>query len=95
MVGNDPASSVYVRKKIHACADVSIASRKHLFPADASQTEVLAHIAELSSDPTVHSIMVQVPLPPQFDIKMVLSAISRKKDVEGFHLYNVGGLVIG
>ncbi len=95
MVGDDPASAVYVRKKIQACADVGIASRKHLFSADAAQDEVLARIKELSEDPTVHGILVQLPLPPQFDIKTVLSAIPREKDVDGFHLYNVGGLVIG
>ncbi len=95
MVGDDPASAVYVRKKIQACADVGIASRKHLFSADAAQDEVIARICELSQDPTVHGILVQLPLPPQFDIKTVLSAIPREKDVDGFHLYNVGGLVIG
>lgn len=95
MVGEDPASAVYVRKKIQACADVGIASRKHLFPAHASQDEVLTRIGELSEDPGVHGILVQLPLPPQFDIKTVLGAIPREKDVDGFHLYNVGGLVIG
>jgi len=95
MVGDDPASAVYVRKKIQACADVGIASRKHLFPANATQHEVVERIGELSTDPAVHGILVQLPLPPQFDIKAVLSAIPREKDVDGFHLYNVGGLVIG
>ncbi len=95
MVGDDPASAVYVRKKIQACADVGIASRKHLFPANATQHEVVERIGELSADPAVHGILVQLPLPPQFDIKAVLSAIPREKDVDGFHLYNVGGLVIG
>lgn len=95
MVGDDPASAVYVRKKIQACADVGIASRKQLFPANATQQEVVDRIAELSADPAVHGILVQLPLPPQFDIKAVLSAIPREKDVDGFHLYNVGGLVIG
>lgn len=95
MVGDNPASAVYVRKKIQACADVGIASRKHLFPATASQEEVVDKISQLSSDPAVHGILVQLPLPPQFDIKAVLNAIPREKDVDGFHLYNVGGLVIG
>ncbi len=95
MVGNDPASAVYVRKKIQACADVGIVSRKHLFPANASQQEVVERIGELSADPAVHGILVQLPLPSHFDIKAVLSAIPREKDVDGFHLYNVGGLVIG
>lgn len=95
MVGDNPASAVYVRKKIQACADVGIASRKHLFPTNATQKEVVEKIAELSTDPAVHGILVQLPLPEHFDIKAVLSAIPRDKDVDGFHLYNVGGLVIG
>lgn len=95
MVGDNPASAVYVRKKIQACADVGIASRKHLFPATASQQEVVDRISELGADPAVHGILVQLPLPSHFDIKAVLSAIPREKDVDGFHLYNVGGLVIG
>ena len=95
MVGEDPASAVYVRKKIQACADVGIASRKHLFPANASQEAVISQIAEFNADPTVHGILVQLPLPRHFDVKAVLEAIDREKDVDGFHLYNVGGLVIG
>lgn len=95
MVGDDPASAVYVRKKIQACADVGISSRKHLFEGTASQQEVVDRITELSADPDVHGILVQLPLPSHFDIKAVLSAIPREKDVDGFHLYNVGGLVIG
>ena len=95
MVGADPASAVYVRKKIQACADVGIASRKYLFPASANQDDVIDQITALGADPDVHGILVQLPLPAQFDIKAVLSAIPREKDVDGFHLYNVGGLVIG
>ncbi|MEW5965182.1 MAG: bifunctional methylenetetrahydrofolate dehydrogenase/methenyltetrahydrofolate cyclohydrolase FolD [Pseudomonadota bacterium] len=95
MVGDDPASAVYVRKKIQACADVGIRSRKLLFPADASQEQVIDQITELGADPQVHGILVQLPLPRHFEIKAVLSAIDREKDVDGFHLYNVGGLVIG
>jgi len=95
MVGEDPASQVYVRKKIQACADVGIASRKFLFPATASQDEVIRQIGALSADPSVHGILVQLPLPKHLDIKAVLGSIDREKDVDGFHLYNVGGLVIG
>jgi len=95
MVGEDPASAVYVGKKVHACADVGIKSHKFLFPAAASQDDVLAKINELCADPNIHGILVQLPLPKHIDPKVVLGAIDEKKDVDGFHLYNVGGLVIG
>jgi methylenetetrahydrofolate dehydrogenase (NADP+)/methenyltetrahydrofolate cyclohydrolase len=95
MVGDDPASAVYVDKKVQACADVGIKSHKFLFPASASQDDVLKKIEALSADPAIHGILVQLPLPRHFDVKVVLGAISRDKDVDGFHLYNVGGLVIG
>lgn len=95
MVGDDPASEVYVRKKIQACADVGIASRKLIFPATVDQAEVIRNIEALSADPAIHGILVQLPLPRHFDIKAVLGSIDRDKDVDGFHLYNVGGLVIG
>ena len=95
MVGEDPASEIYVRKKIQACASVGIKSRKFLFPATATEAEVTRQIQELSDDPSIHGILVQLPLPKHLDIKAVLGAIDRDKDVDGFHLYNVGGLVIG
>jgi methylenetetrahydrofolate dehydrogenase (NADP+) / methenyltetrahydrofolate cyclohydrolase len=95
MVGDDPASSVYVRKKIQACADVGIESHKFLFPATDSQRAVIEKIKELSSNPAIHGILVQLPLPKHFDLKAVLGAIDSEKDVDGFHLYNVGGLVVG
>jgi methylenetetrahydrofolate dehydrogenase (NADP+) / methenyltetrahydrofolate cyclohydrolase len=95
MVGEDPASAVYVRNKIQACADAGIDSRKFLFPADVDQSAVIEKIAELSANPSIHGILVQLPLPKHFDVKAVLGAIDQEKDVDGFHLYNVGGLVIG
>ncbi|CPR16288.1 bifunctional 5,10-methylene-tetrahydrofolate dehydrogenase and 5,10-methylene-tetrahydrofolate cyclohydrolase [Candidatus Filomicrobium marinum] len=95
MVGENPASKVYVSNKIRACEEVGINSTKYLFPDTASQEEVLDLIEQLSIDPTVHGILVQLPLPKQFDIERVLGAISAQKDVDGFHLYNVGGLVVG
>lgn len=95
MVGDNPASSVYVRKKIQACADVGIQSYKHLFSADEDESEVIKKIRELSADPNIHGILVQLPLPKHYDLRAVLGAIDRKKDVDGFHLYNVGGLVVG
>jgi methylenetetrahydrofolate dehydrogenase (NADP+)/methenyltetrahydrofolate cyclohydrolase len=95
MVGDNPASAVYVRKKIQACADVGIQSHKYLFSADENDGVVIQKIQELSADPNIHGILVQLPLPKHFDLKVVLGAIDRKKDVDGFHLYNVGGLVVG
>jgi methylenetetrahydrofolate dehydrogenase (NADP+)/methenyltetrahydrofolate cyclohydrolase len=95
MVGDDPASAVYVRKKIQACADVGIRSQKFLFSRDEKQSVLIDKIRELSADPRIHGILVQLPLPKHFDLKEVLGAIDQEKDVDGFHLYNVGGLVVG
>ncbi|MBN9049159.1 MAG: bifunctional methylenetetrahydrofolate dehydrogenase/methenyltetrahydrofolate cyclohydrolase FolD [Rhizobiales bacterium] len=95
MVGANPASAVYVRNKIRACAEVGIQSFRYDFPADASPQQVLDLIAELNARADTHGILVQLPLPPQFSISEVLQTISADKDVDGFHLYNVGGLVVG
>jgi methylenetetrahydrofolate dehydrogenase (NADP+)/methenyltetrahydrofolate cyclohydrolase len=95
VVGNDPASAVYVRNKIKACADVGIRSFRYDFPTDADPQSVLALISELNVRDDVHGILVQLPLPPQFAISQILQTISADKDVDGFHLYNVGGLVVG
>jgi methylenetetrahydrofolate dehydrogenase (NADP+)/methenyltetrahydrofolate cyclohydrolase len=95
LVGSDPASAVYVRNKIRACAEVGIKSVRYDFPRDADPEAVLETIETLNADPTVHGILVQLPLPPQFATGQVLRAISAGKDVDGFHLYNVGGLVVG
>jgi methylenetetrahydrofolate dehydrogenase (NADP+)/methenyltetrahydrofolate cyclohydrolase len=95
LVGEDSASAVYVRNKIKACADVGIRSMKFDFPADVAPHRVIEKIKELNVDPAVHGILVQLPLPPQFVIADILRVISAAKDVDGFHLYNVGGLVIG
>ncbi|MBS0536033.1 MAG: bifunctional methylenetetrahydrofolate dehydrogenase/methenyltetrahydrofolate cyclohydrolase FolD [Proteobacteria bacterium] len=95
MVGNNPASAVYVRNKIRACHEVGIRSSRFDFPADVDPAEVLSCIQGLNADPAVHGILVQLPLPPHFPIPLLLQAISAEKDVDGFHLYNVGGLVIG
>jgi methylenetetrahydrofolate dehydrogenase (NADP+) / methenyltetrahydrofolate cyclohydrolase len=95
VVGQDPASAVYVRNKIRACQEVGIQSFRYDFDASASPSAVLDLIAELNARDDVHGILVQLPLPPQFSIFEVLRAISVDKDVDGFHLYNVGGLVVG
>jgi methylenetetrahydrofolate dehydrogenase (NADP+)/methenyltetrahydrofolate cyclohydrolase len=95
IVGDNPASKVYVRKKITACAEVGVRSEVHEFPSDADQGSVLARIAALNINPDIHGMIVQLPLPSHLDMRRVLEAIARDKDVDGFHLYNVGGLVIG
>src|SRR6201981_821393 len=95
LVGSDPASRIYVKNKIRACADVGIRSLRFDYPSDVEQDEVVAKIAELNEDPAVHGILVQLPLPASFDMTRILRTISADKDVDGFHLYNVGGLVVG
>ncbi len=95
LVGDDPASHVYVRNKMKACHEVGIRSYEFRLPADVSEAEVLAHIEALNENPDVNGILVQLPLPRHFDLSRILLAISPDKDVDGFHLYNVGGLVVG
>jgi methylenetetrahydrofolate dehydrogenase (NADP+)/methenyltetrahydrofolate cyclohydrolase len=95
LVGDDPASAVYVRKKLKACEECGVVSQRHLLPAKTSELEVLALIESLNMDPTVHGILVQLPLPPHIDVRRVIESIAVEKDVDGFHLYNVGALVLG
>jgi methylenetetrahydrofolate dehydrogenase (NADP+)/methenyltetrahydrofolate cyclohydrolase len=95
VIGDDPASAVYVRNKVRACADVGIRSTKLQFPHDVDPAVVIKAITELNADPSIHGILVQLPLPPHFAPSKVLRTISVDKDVDGFHLYNVGGLVVG
>ncbi len=95
VVGSNPASALYVRNKVKACADVGIHSVRHDFPTDVDPDTLIATIERLNADPTIHGILVQLPLPPQLSVARVLRAISAEKDVDGFHLYNVGGLVVG
>lgn len=95
MVGSNPASAVYVRNKIRACEQVGIRSSRHDFAAEVDPQKVLDCIASLNADAAVHGILVQLPLPPHFAIQPVIRTISAEKDVDGFHLYNMGGLVVG
>lgn len=95
LVGEDPASAVYVRNKVRASEAVSIRSVTHRFSSNVTNEELLARIARLNADPDLDGILVQLPLPGHIDLARVLEAISIDKDVDGFHLYNVGGLVIG
>jgi len=95
LVGDNPASQVYVRNKVKACGEVGLYSELHPFPASVAQEVVLAKIEDLNRDPKIHGILVQLPLPPHFDNSKVLEVISAEKDADGFHLYNLGGLVSG
>jgi methylenetetrahydrofolate dehydrogenase (NADP+)/methenyltetrahydrofolate cyclohydrolase len=95
LVGEDPASAVYVRNKIRACEAVGIRSVSHRLPATVGTDELVALIETLNADEQVHGILVQLPLPKHIDIRRALEAIAADKDADGFHLYNVGGLVLG
>ncbi len=95
IVGEDPASKVYVGNKVKACAEIGLHSRHVALPANTSEVTLLEKIAELNADPAIHGLLVQLPLPPHIDSHKVLEAISPSKDVDGFHPMNVGALVTG
>src|SRR5438270_3799375 len=78
-----------------ACAEIGIRSERHAFPATVAPQEVLDCVQKLNADPAINGILVQLPLPAHFDVRRVLEAIAREKDVDGFNLYNVGALTIG
>jgi 5,10-methylene-tetrahydrofolate dehydrogenase/methenyl tetrahydrofolate cyclohydrolase len=92
LVGENPASQVYVRSKHKACQEAGINSYGHVLPADASQQEVETLVKKLNDDPTVHGILVQLPLPSGLDEERVLNMVSIEKDVDGFHPLNIGRL---
>lgn len=95
LVGDDAASAVYVGNKVRACEAVGIRSQTDRFPATITNDALLDRIEQLNADPMIHGILVQLPLPPHIDMAKVLETIAVEKDVDGFHLYNVGGLVTG
>jgi methylenetetrahydrofolate dehydrogenase (NADP+)/methenyltetrahydrofolate cyclohydrolase len=95
LVGDDAASAVYVGRKVKACDAVGIRSFTERYPAAIDTGTLLARIAALNADPTVDGILVQLPLPGHIDMPSVLETISIDKDVDGFHLYNIGALVTG
>ena len=95
LVGEDPASTVYVRNKVRACGEVGIESRQITMPADSTTEDVLKVIAELNADSAIHGLLVQLPLPKGFDEKKVINSISPDKDVDGFTPVNVGRMMIG
>ncbi|MEM7223514.1 MAG: bifunctional methylenetetrahydrofolate dehydrogenase/methenyltetrahydrofolate cyclohydrolase FolD [Pseudomonadota bacterium] len=95
LVGENPASEVYVRNKAKQTVEVGMASFKHDLSAETSQAELLDLVAKLNADPAVHGILVQLPLPDQIDDQAVLDAIDPAKDVDGFHVINAGRLSTG
>jgi len=95
IVGENPASHVYVRNKHKACQDAGLATWVHTLPATTTQPELLALVAGLNTDPAVHGILVQLPLPKQIDEDAVLRAVTPAKDVDCFHPENVGLLAVG
>ncbi|MDO9611316.1 MAG: bifunctional methylenetetrahydrofolate dehydrogenase/methenyltetrahydrofolate cyclohydrolase, partial [Serpentinimonas sp.] len=95
LVGEDPASQVYVRNKVKACAEAGIHSLLERHPASLSEAELLARINALNADPRIHGILVQLPLPPQIEAQRVIEAISPAKDVDGFHIASAGALLVG
>ncbi len=95
LVGDNPASLVYVRAKGRACEEIGINSFQHTFDKNITQEELLLQISQLNKDSKVHGILVQLPLPDHLNEESILEAISPEKDVDGFHPANVGKLVIG
>ena len=95
LVGDDPASKIYVNNKKKACAETGIYSEEHILPAETTQEELLALIEKLNADEKIHGILVQSPLPKHLDEKLVVEHIDPRKDVDAFHAYNVGRIMIG
>ena len=95
LVGEDPASQIYVRNKGLQAREAGMNSFEHRLPADTSQTELLARIVELNRDSAVNGILVQLPLPKRIDPEAVIEAIAVEKDVDGFHPFNAGLLAVG
>jgi methylenetetrahydrofolate dehydrogenase (NADP+)/methenyltetrahydrofolate cyclohydrolase len=95
LIGNDPASATYVQNKARACKEVGITSTRIDLPADLPEASLLHEIERLNSDPAIHAILVQLPLPPHISDRRVLETILPEKDVDGFHPANLGGLLVG
>ena len=95
LVGDNPASAVYVRNKVKACEDVGFHSVLEKYEATLSEAELLARIDALNNDPAIHGILVQLPLPKHIDDHKVIEAISPLKDVDGFHVASAGALMVG
>ena len=94
LVGEDPASQVYVGSKVRTCGDLGIYSRKIELPTQTTQEELLKVVADLNADPAIHGILVQSPPPKHIDEEAVVRALDPRKDVDGFHAYNIGRLAL-
>ncbi|MGF6526894.1 bifunctional methylenetetrahydrofolate dehydrogenase/methenyltetrahydrofolate cyclohydrolase FolD [Variovorax sp. PvP013] len=95
LVGDSPASQVYVRNKVKACEDNGLHSVLEKYPADLGEAELLARVDALNADPAIHGILVQLPLPAHIDAQKVIEAIAPHKDVDGFHVASAGALMTG
>lgn len=95
MVGDNPASSTYVRNKIRACEEAGIVSELHEFPAESDEAALIGKLGELNANPAIHGVLVQLPLPPAMDERRVLAAVAPAKDVDGFHVHSAGALLVG
>jgi methylenetetrahydrofolate dehydrogenase (NADP+)/methenyltetrahydrofolate cyclohydrolase len=95
LAGDNPASAVYVRNKVRACEETGVRSEVHRYGADVTERALLDRIAALNADPAVHGILVQLPLPGRINARRVLEAVVSAKDIDGFHLENLGALVAG
>ncbi len=95
LIGNSPASEVYIRAKTRACAEIGVHFSEHRFSGDTPAREVIALIEALNSDASIHGILVQLPLPPPFDTELILQTVDARKDVDGFNWNNLGALVAG
>ena len=95
LVGDNPASQVYVRNKVKACEDVGFHSVLEKYEATLTEAELLARVEALNNDPSIHGILVQLPLPKHIDDHKVIEAISPLKDVDGFHVASAGALMVG
>ncbi|MDM0034097.1 bifunctional methylenetetrahydrofolate dehydrogenase/methenyltetrahydrofolate cyclohydrolase FolD [Variovorax sp. J22P271] len=95
LVGENPASQVYVRNKVKACEDSGLHSVLEKYPAELSEADLLARVEALNNDPAIHGILVQLPLPAQIDAQKVIEAIAPAKDVDGFHVASAGALMTG
>ena len=95
LVGDNPASEVYVRNKVKACADSGLHSVLERYAADMTEADLLARIDALNRDPRIHGILVQLPVPAHIDANKVIEAISPAKDVDGFHIASAGALMVG
>jgi len=95
LVGDEPASAIYVRNKRRACEEVGMVSDTFLMPADSTNEQVLARVQALNKDPRFHGILVQLPMPPQIDERLIIESLDPTKDVDGLHPFNVGKLAQG